>query len=65
VDGHPGDPRDDGEVVSRRGIQRVGAYDLWSHGTHGAHSEESVDLKLTIGNWNVDSEVKDRSAEKQ
>jgi len=44
VDGHPGDPRDDPEVVSRRGIQKVGAYDLWSHGSHSAHSEENVDL---------------------
>jgi len=65
AEAHPPDPRDDGTVVPRRGIQRMGAYDLWSHGSHDAHSKEDVDLHSTIGNWNVDSEIKDRSKENQ
>ncbi len=60
------DNTEDGQFKpEKQGEQKVGAYDLWSHGSHSAHSEENVDLKLTIGNWNVDSEVKDRSAEKK
>src|SRR6185436_15483546 len=65
AEAHPPDPRDDGTIVPRRGIQMRDAYDLWSHGSHDAHSKDDLDLRLTIGNWNVDSEIKEKSGEKQ
>ncbi len=60
VEYHPPDPResDDTQVVPRRGIQRPGAYDMWSHGHGKAHEDSEVPLKATIGTWNVDVERK-------
>jgi len=59
VEDHPGDPREDLSVVSRRGIQRPGAYDLWSHGSEKAHVDPAeYDPTLTIGTWNVDVDTK-------
>jgi prepilin-type N-terminal cleavage/methylation domain-containing protein len=59
-DAHPPDPRtsDDTEVVPHTGIQRPGAYDLWSHGDGKAHQVAEVSLKSTVGTWNVESEQK-------
>jgi hypothetical protein len=61
VDDHPPDPRtsDDPEVVPKRGIQGRGSYDLWSHGTSKAHGNRKIQLKYTVGTWNVDVEKRE------
>jgi len=63
VEDHPADPRTDPEIVRKTGVQRNGAYDLWSHGTTRGH-DPNASLKYTIGTWNVDVD-KDMSKEEE
>lgn len=64
---HPPDPRtsEDTQVLSHQGIQRRGAYDLWSHGSTKAHDDAETPMNLTIGTWNVDVDKKGRAEEKK
>ncbi len=67
VDNHPPDPRtsDDTDVVPKKGIQHMGAYDLWSHGDQKAHQGQKVSLTSTIGTWNVAVERKEAQQEQE